>query len=90
MPGRRAGQSLFEWPGRRLPRCARGEVGARQPPSLIRYAELHGNSLVGVPDHSPLRPADPDTLADRGSRLKLEAGAAQGKIEDAAGMHFAV
>lgn len=30
MPGRRAGQSLFEWPGRRLS-GARGEVGARQP-----------------------------------------------------------
>ena len=57
---------------------------------MTRDAELHGNSLVGVPDHTPLRPADPDTLADRGSRLKLEGGAAQGKIEDAAGMHFAV
>jgi hypothetical protein len=55
---------------------------------VTRDAELHGNSLVGVPDHT--RPADPDTLADRGSRLKLEGGAAQGKIEDAAGMHFAV
>ena len=45
--------------------------------SLVGDAELHGNSLVGVPDHTPLRPADPDTLADRGSRLKLEGGAAQ-------------
>jgi len=57
---------------------------------VTRDAELHGNSLVGVPDHTPLRPAAPDTLADRGSRLKLEGGAAQGTIEDAAGMHFAV
>ena len=54
-------------------------VRARQPleASLVGDAELHGNSLVGVPDHTPLRPADPDTLADRGSRLKLEGGAAQ-------------
>ena len=91
MPGSRAGQSLFEWPGRWL-KGARGEVGARHlsKASLVGDAELHGNSLVGVPDYTPLRPPDPDPLADRRSRLKLEAGAAQGKIEDAAGMHFAV
>ena len=53
--------------------CRGGEPGL----SVTRDAELHGNSLVGVPDHTPLRSADPDTLTDRGSRLKLEGGAAQ-------------
>jgi hypothetical protein len=60
----------------RCRRCALS-AGEASRASVTRDAELHGNSLVGVPDHTPLRPADPDTLADRGSRLKLEGGAAQ-------------
>lgn len=58
--------------------------------SLAHQPELYGNPLVGMPDDTTLRSPHLDPLTDLGSRPKLEAGAAQGKIENSAGMHFAV
>ena len=57
---------------------------------FARYPELHGNPRVGMPDDATLSSPHPDPLADRGTRLKLETGAAQGKIENSAVMHLAV